>query len=463
MYTSDRKRPCTNGNEALAQRRLTYQSKRPCLALGGAVAAVGVDMDRFIPNVTSGSAYKASPSLKSFNVRDSELLGRSPSPERLSSPGFFHDLRQTGHYEAINGEVRDSEASRVLEGSSSAFTSMMVSGTDTPKLSFEHKRHREYIADSLGFQSPQRVLQFTTPGSRCDNKAGNGPQKTRRTVDQHHHYLAVDPLTTALPPSKVMAYLATSAFSRMNQSFSFVSNDDGNRPARRMKSHIPYRVLDAPCLRNDFYSNLVSWSKNTDNVMVGLGCSVYMWSDKHGAIPVLSHDYLNRKHDVVTCVSFCPQNLLFVIGTKQGRVLLFDQEVCLERHREEDSLTPLYEYQSSTLRGISCVQWLQKGITSSLLIGEECGDISYLIVKESLHLLEATYPSQDKSEDSRRLGTPTRSQFQYSDNYQGYKLECLSKFQAQAQQVCGTFSRYKIPFNTVPQKWVLTIHHRYLA
>lgn len=424
----------------------------------GAMGGIGVSMDRFIPHLTSGSAYKASPSLKRFDVRDSELLRRSPSPERLSSPGFFHDLRQTGHYEAINSTSRGSEASGSIEASTSAFTSMTAPGTETPRLSFEHKRHREYIADSLGFQTPQRVLQFASPESRSDQNPGNRSHKGRHRADQHHHYLAVDPLTTALPPSRAMAYLATSAFSRMNQSHSFVSGDEGKRPARRMKSHIPYRVLDAPCLRNDFYSNLVSWSKNTDNVMVGLGCSVYMWSDKDGAIPVLSHDYLSRKHDVVTCVSFCPHNLLFVIGTKQGRVLLFDQEVCLDRHRhEEDSLTPLYEYQSTTLRGISCVQWLQKGISSNLLIGEESGDISYLTVKESFQLLEVNYTIQNETEGRRRLGTPIRLQSEYAEDYQGYKLECLSKFQAQAQQVCGTLKHYQIPFKTLLRQWILTL------
>lgn len=432
MYTSDRKRPCTHGIEVSEQRRLAYRSKKPCV---GPVAAVGngdVKMDRFIPQITSGSAFKASPSLKRFDIRESELLGKSPSPERLSSPGFFHDLRQTGHYEAITSGSRGNEGSRAVEGTSSAFSSMMMTGSETPKLSFEQKRHREYIADSLGFQSPQRVLQFTTPQSGCD-------KKIRLSSDQHTHYLTVDPLTTALHPSKAMEYLAASAFSRMNRSLSFVANDETRRPAKRMKSHIPYRVLDAPCLRNDFYSNLVSWSKSTDNVMVGLGCSVYMWSDKQGAIPVLNHEYLSRKHDIVTCVSFCPYNLLFVIGTKQGRVLLFDQDVCLERQKTEDtSFTPLYEYQSATSRGISCVQWLQGGVTSNLLIGEECGDVSYLTVRESFQLLQFDLSHETVPDIRSNPEASPRSQFQYVDDYQGYKLECLSRFQAQAQQVCGT-------------------------
>lgn len=441
MLPSDRKRPSTARDDFCEQRKLTCHWRRTRLtprdAAGGSV------MDRYIPQMASQKAYRASPSLKKFDVTESELVERSPSPERLSSPGFFHDLRNTGHYEAITSGGRNSETTLVTESSVYGVGSTTVNGSSTPNLSFEQKRHREYIADSLGFQSPQRVFEFANQTSKkIGNSLNSGSSKIQGLHGlgggQHQHYLAVDPLTTALPPGKAMAHLATTAFSKMNQSLSFVSEDDDpKRPAKRVKSHIPYRVLDAPCLRNDFYSNLVSWSKSTDNIMVGLGCSVYMWSDKHGAVPVLGHDYLNRKHDVVTCVSFCPQNLFFVVGTKQGRVLLFDQELCLKRRRSNgDSLKPLCEYQSATIRGISCVQWLQKCKGTGLLIGEECGDVSYLSIEESMRLFEINFGEQDESERNRLQAT---QRLDYAEEYQSYKLQCVTRFQAQAQQVCGTF------------------------
>jgi cell division cycle 20-like protein 1 (cofactor of APC complex) len=40
---------------------------------------------------------------------------------------------------------------------------------------------------------------------------------------------------------------------------------------------VPFKVLDAPALQDDFYLNLVDWSAN--NVLaVGLGSCVYLWS-----------------------------------------------------------------------------------------------------------------------------------------------------------------------------------------
>lgn len=47
--------------------------------------------------------------------------------------------------------------------------------------------------------------------------------------------------------------------------------------ASRKISKVPFKVLDAPELQDDFYLNLVDWS--SQNVLcVGLGSCVYLWS-----------------------------------------------------------------------------------------------------------------------------------------------------------------------------------------
>jgi len=40
---------------------------------------------------------------------------------------------------------------------------------------------------------------------------------------------------------------------------------------------IPYKVLDAPSLLDDFYLNLVDWS-NQNDLVVGLSNCTYIWS-----------------------------------------------------------------------------------------------------------------------------------------------------------------------------------------
>ena len=54
----------------------------------------------------------------------------------------------------------------------------------------------------------------------------------------------------------------------------------------RAVSKVPYKVLDAPDLADDFYLNLVDWgSQNT--LGVGLGSCVYMWNSSSGRVTKL--------------------------------------------------------------------------------------------------------------------------------------------------------------------------------
>ena len=57
----------------------------------------------------------------------------------------------------------------------------------------------------------------------------------------------------------------------------------------RKISKIPYKVLDAPSLRDDFYLNLVDWS-DTNNLAVALSQKIYIWDASTSAVCQL-HDY----------------------------------------------------------------------------------------------------------------------------------------------------------------------------
>ena len=48
------------------------------------------------------------------------------------------------------------------------------------------------------------------------------------------------------------------------------------KPSRKV-SKLPFKVLDAPQLQDDFYLNLVDWSSQ-NMLAVGLGTEVYIWS-----------------------------------------------------------------------------------------------------------------------------------------------------------------------------------------
>ena len=64
----------------------------------------------------------------------------------------------------------------------------------------------------------------------------------------------------------------------------------------RMISSVPYKILDAPNLSDDFYLNLVDWSLR-NVVSVGLGTSVYLWSACNSKVQKLI-DFSNKNNYV---------------------------------------------------------------------------------------------------------------------------------------------------------------------
>ncbi|PWY92740.1 WD40 repeat-like protein [Aspergillus heteromorphus CBS 117.55] len=95
------------------------------------------------------------------------------------------------------------------------------------------------------------------------------------------------------------------------------------RKQPRYVNKVPYKVLDAPDLQDDFYLNLVDWGSS--NVLgVGLGNSVYMWNSQTGRVTKLCE----LRDDNVTSVSWIQRGTHLAIGTGKGLVQIWDAERC---------------------------------------------------------------------------------------------------------------------------------------
>ncbi|KAG1141521.1 hypothetical protein G6F37_009794 [Rhizopus arrhizus] len=90
----------------------------------------------------------------------------------------------------------------------------------------------------------------------------------------------------------------------------------------------PIKVLDAPDLHDDFYLNLVDWGHN-DCLAVGLGSVVYLWNANTSKVTQLCS---LPTSELITSVNWSSVGHYLAIGTKEGRVLLFDA-VSLEKIR----------------------------------------------------------------------------------------------------------------------------------
>ncbi|XP_067950177.1 fizzy-related protein homolog [Watersipora subatra] len=95
------------------------------------------------------------------------------------------------------------------------------------------------------------------------------------------------------------------------------------RKAQRKISRVPFKVLDAPELQDDFYLNLVDWS--SQNVLsVGLGSCVYLWSASDSQVIRLCD--LSVETDKVTSVSWSDRGNIVAVGTDTGHVQIWDVE-----------------------------------------------------------------------------------------------------------------------------------------
>lgn len=141
----------------------------------------------------------------------------------------------------------------------------------------------------------------------------------------------------------------------------------------------PFRVLDAPGLRDDYYCSLIAYSQASHSLAVGLHSDVYSWEEASGARP-LAH--WSNAH--VTSLAFSSgqgNNNILAIGRINGSLSLWTPT---ERRPR------LNQLHSSS---IACLSWKPRvsprqrkynvpvvlapgvGFTEDLLVGDEVGSM----------------------------------------------------------------------------------------
>ncbi|KAI6361670.1 hypothetical protein MCOR25_006415 [Pyricularia grisea] len=140
---------------------------------------------------------------------------------------------------------------------------------------------------------------------------------------RHHNSLGGHPTPNRTPQSRHGPNMDTRAEIYSLSPVRFGSQQMLLSPRRqpRAVSKVPYKVLDAPDLADDFYLNLVDWG--SANVLgVGLGSSVYMWNAQTSRVNKLC----TLEDDTVTSVSWIQKGTHIAIGTGKGLVQIWDAE-----------------------------------------------------------------------------------------------------------------------------------------
>ncbi|KAM4064788.1 anaphase-promoting complex subunit 4 WD40 domain-containing protein [Hirsutella rhossiliensis] len=140
---------------------------------------------------------------------------------------------------------------------------------------------------------------------------------------RHHSHVAGHPTPSKTPQSRHGPNLDTRAeiYSLSPVRFGSQQLLLSSRRQPRAVSKVPYKVLDAPELADDFYLNLVDWG--SANVLgVGLGSSVYMWNAQTSKVNKLC----TLEDDTVTSVSWIQKGTHLAVGTGKGLVQIWDAE-----------------------------------------------------------------------------------------------------------------------------------------
>lgn len=117
--------------------------------------------------------------------------------------------------------------------------------------------------------------------------------------------------------AKILWYRKTKEIIEMVRGEETVSE----RPKKdRWIQKTPFKVLDAPELTDDFYLNLVDWSK-LNVLAVGLNRSVYIWSACTSNVARLCEV---PENDAITSVCWSQKGNYLSVGTYSGKVQIWD-------------------------------------------------------------------------------------------------------------------------------------------
>lgn len=151
---------------------------------------------------------------------------------------------------------------------------------------------------------------------------------------------------------------------------------------RRAVPATPFRVLDAPQLRDDFYCSVLAFTPTSRTLAVALNNKVYLWSEMFG----VQYPPTNPSHSeaYVTSLSFSSSQggcSILAIGRADGQVTLwslFDEDSRFES--QQPSAIACLAFRPNTTRRPS--ERLASVVdTEDLLVGDESGNVHYYSVE----------------------------------------------------------------------------------
>jgi cell division cycle 20-like protein 1 (cofactor of APC complex) len=264
--------------------------------------------DRFIPSRATSNLNMNL--WDSMNERNSPSENTSPSEDYSSEP-------QQGNTPDDSNNLNTSGSNRSNNNSSNNNSN----SNDTTSSSTQNLHNVLLRSELLGenispygthLSSQQRMLGTSAPLRDGMNRLRF--QSPRQAYQENIFHEGVGP--TSVVNSFSLTPVGSAASQRLMAA---------PQKRRRRIAKVPFKVLDAPALQDDFYLNLVDWS--SQNVLaVGLGSCVYLWSACTSKVTKLCD--LAQTEDIVTSVSWAQRGTHLAVGTNRGEVQLWDTIQC---------------------------------------------------------------------------------------------------------------------------------------
>lgn len=91
--------------------------------------------------------------------------------------------------------------------------------------------------------------------------------------------------------------------------------------AKRKIPEKPFKILEAPLLEDDYYLNLIDWSK-TNMLSVALRGSIYLWSGANGLVTKLCQTY--SEYEIYTGLAWDQRGEFLAMGLSDGKTEIWD-------------------------------------------------------------------------------------------------------------------------------------------
>ncbi|EYE99244.1 WD40 repeat domain-containing protein [Aspergillus ruber CBS 135680] len=256
--------------------------------------------DRFIPN-RDGQDFQAT-----YSLLHEDGCPSTPSKTKKRTPHSELHFQKTEEANRMYSRVLRSElfGNTVPQADLDSLTADPLSGINDKTRSHTPPSHVSNLPPaSITPSTPHKNL-FTYASPRV----GSNQQTPSKTPRSHH-------------APNLNARSELYSLSPIRYDSQRILETPRKQP--RYVNKVPYKVLDAPDLQDDFYLNLVDWGSS--NVLgVGLGNSVYMWNSHSGQVTKLCE----LKDDTVTSVNWIQRGTHLSIGTGKGLVQIWDAEHC---------------------------------------------------------------------------------------------------------------------------------------